>query len=331
MENKFLISVLIPVYGTEKYVEKCISSVLNQTMQEGVEVIIVNDCTPDRSMEKIFEALRAYSEKKQKHPKMTVRIVEHDTNRGLAAVRNTAVNQAKGDYILHVDSDDWIEPDMLEKMYNKAVTEDADIVICDYFIQFIHYKVLFRKTYTQKESYFGEMIAGNHIPLWNKLIKRELYEKYNISAIEGLDAGEDYVTMLPIMYHATRIVYIPYALYHYVKYNPNSITRKMTDKVKRNIHQRVDFAKRFVCQYNLHQYDKELAFLILSEKVRLLEASLPSERKDIKRLWPEADKYLPIFLKNTSLYNRLVLNNHITIAHTLASFKRALKFILRRY
>ena len=103
------ISVLIPVYNVENYVERCITSVLNQTMQEGVEVIIVNDCTPDRSMEIIRETLCVHLKKNG----MTVRIVEHKINRGLAAVRNTAMNYATGDYIIHIDSDDYIEPDLL--------------------------------------------------------------------------------------------------------------------------------------------------------------------------------------------------------------------------
>ena len=126
------ISVLIPVYNVEKYVKRCLSSVLNQTMQEGVEVIIVNDCTPDHSIEVIFETLRAYSGN-EKGEKMLVRVVNHDTNRGQAAVRNTAMNYATGDYVIHVDSDDWIEPDMLEEMYRKAISTDADVVISDYW------------------------------------------------------------------------------------------------------------------------------------------------------------------------------------------------------
>ena len=77
------ISVLIPVYNVEKYVRRCLFSVLNQTMQEGVEVIIVNDCTPDHSMEEIFEALRAYSGN-ERGEKMSVRVVNHDTNHGQA-------------------------------------------------------------------------------------------------------------------------------------------------------------------------------------------------------------------------------------------------------
>ena len=119
------ISVLIPVYNVEKYVERCITSVLNQTMQEGVEVIIVNDCTPDRSMEIIRETLCVHLKKNG----MTVRIVEHKINRGSAAVRNTAMDYATGDYIIHIDSDDYVEPDLLEKMYSKAVERGSDIVI----------------------------------------------------------------------------------------------------------------------------------------------------------------------------------------------------------
>ena len=95
------ISVLIPVYNVEKYVERCMISVLNQTMQEGVEVIIVNDCTPDCSMEIIRKTLCAHV----KENGMTIRIVEHKTNRGTAATRNTAMSYATGKYTIFIDSD----------------------------------------------------------------------------------------------------------------------------------------------------------------------------------------------------------------------------------
>ena len=262
---------------------------------------------------------------------MKIHIINHDKNRGLAAARNTAISHATGDYIVQVDSDDYIEPEMLATMYNKATEENADIVICDYYIQFTHHKVLCKQTYIEKDIYFGEIIAGYHTSLWNKMIKKELYDKYSIKGIEGLDCGEDYIILLPIMYYASQIVYIPSAFYNYVKINPNSITKKMTKKVIQNIFHRIEYANQFVIKHNLKQHEKNLAHLILSDEIRLLEASLTNEYKELSILYPKANEYLASYLKETSLYNRLILNRHFRIAQFLRTTKNILKRILRKY
>lgn len=223
------VSVLIPVYDVERYVERCINSVLNQTMQEDVEVIIVNDCTPDHSMEKIFEVLRAYSEK-GKSEKMSVRVVNHDTNRGLAAVRNTAMSYATGDYVIHVDSDDWIEPDMLEEMYREAINTGADVVISDYWET-----TLQREIYKNQPHYISakdcicgfldESLIGTN---WNKLVKRSLYTNNNIHFFEGINLFEDRICNIRLFLHVQKIAYVSKAFYHYVQYNTTSITKHVT-------------------------------------------------------------------------------------------------------
>lgn len=120
------ISVIIPVYNVEKYVERCILSIMSQTYTESVECIVVNDCTPDNSMKIVEKMVSDYKGQIQ------FKLLYHEHNRGVAAVRNTGLDAASGDYIIQIDSDDYCEPDMLEKMYAKAVEEDADIVVADY-------------------------------------------------------------------------------------------------------------------------------------------------------------------------------------------------------
>ncbi|WP_417124327.1 glycosyltransferase family 2 protein, partial [Phocaeicola sp.] len=202
------ISVLIPVYNVENYVERCITSVLNQTMQEGVEVIIVNDCTPDRSMEIIRETLCVHLKKNG----MTVRIVEHKINRGLAAVRNTAMNYATGDYIIHIDSDDYIEPDLLEEMYSKAVEMDADIVIADHWDEYRDCSIYVKSSVDDNgDMIYSQLIRGKSTYLWDKLIKRSLYLANHIVWQEGMDWKEDFKTTIPLCFFARKIVGIPKA------------------------------------------------------------------------------------------------------------------------
>lgn len=223
--TKYKISVLIPVYNVEKYVERCINSVLSQTMQEGVEVIIVNDDTPDKSMEIISEILRSYNVY-SKEKKMTVRVICHETNRSLAAARNTAVSHATGEYVIHVDSDDWIESDMLEKMYKKAVETKADIVICDwneiYANKLKHVQV---NPPLHNKDCVVALFSGTMFGfVWNKLIKRELYKSHEIMCQEGMDFCEDLYVIYRLFYFAEAIAYVNFPLYNYNKQNLNSYT-----------------------------------------------------------------------------------------------------------
>ena len=103
------ISVVVPVYGVERYIERCVRSLFSQTMIEGVEFIFVNDCTKDKSMEILMDLLKQYPSRQSQ-----VRVVDHKENMGLAAARITALNLAKGEYVINLDSDDYFERDMLE-------------------------------------------------------------------------------------------------------------------------------------------------------------------------------------------------------------------------
>lgn len=314
------ISVIVPVYNVEQYVKRCIDSVLNQTMQEGVEVIIVNDCTPDRSMEIIFEALRAYNA----HPdekKMTVRVVNHDTNRGQAAVRNTAMSYATGDYTIQVDSDDWVEPDMLEKMYAKAVEEDADIVIADFYFERYYKQIKSIEKITDRKQYFKDIIRGEHASLWNKMIKRKLYTDNSIKWEEGFDRGEDYMTIIQLFYYAHKITYLPEAFYHYNLYNVNSICHIVSEKVKRNYIQMVEFADNFLTEHKLTGYEDDWAYMALRRRTILLANSNGKEREFYYHIFPKADFYLPTFLKQASIGERLLLHRHFFIYKRLKMYR----------
>lgn len=125
------VTVIVPVYGVEKYIERCAISLFEQTLDD-IEIIFVNDCTPDRSMEildRIIEKYRFLFEEK----KYIVRTESMLTNSGQAAVREHGTKLAIGDYIIHCDSDDWVEKTWLELMYEKADNENIDVVFCDYY------------------------------------------------------------------------------------------------------------------------------------------------------------------------------------------------------
>ena len=113
------VSVCIPVYGVEKYIERCARSLFEQTMKDDIEFIFVNDCTPDKSIEVLQKVLEEYPNRKEQ-----VKIIHHEINRGVSAARKTALMNSHGEYIIFCDSDDWVDTNLYEVMYKKAVEEN---------------------------------------------------------------------------------------------------------------------------------------------------------------------------------------------------------------
>ena len=141
--NKHIISCIIPVYGVEKYIERFARSLFEQTLTENVEFIFVNDCTPDNSIIVLQNTI-------EKYPKIEeqVKIINNPVNSGQSPSRNNGIKTSKGEYIICLDSDDWVEPTMLEDMYNKAITDNCDVVIADFIYD--SKKTINNKTATKK-------------------------------------------------------------------------------------------------------------------------------------------------------------------------------------
>lgn len=246
--DRIAISVIVPVYGVEKYIIRCVKSIFRQTMTERVEFIFVNDCTTDRSMELLADIIGDY-------PQLSSRviIINHPRNRGLAVARQTGLEAARGEYILHLDSDDFFEPDMLEVLYQAALTGNSDVVVSDFFWSLKKGEVYQScPLYDSKESILKSIIApwryGNKSAdpcLWNKLIRRSIYREHNIRSIEGINHGEDFIVTSQILYHATVVSKVDRAFVHYNKQNLGAYTQ---DKSATNTRQRL-MASDFVADF----------------------------------------------------------------------------------
>ena len=217
-----LVSVLVPVYGVEKYIERCARSIFEQTYQN-LEIIFVNDCTPDNSINILTKVSKDYPERKDQ-----TRIINHEKNKGLATARKTALLASSGFYIQNIDSDDYINPDMIRQMVIKAIEDDADITICDFMHVYSDGKtykhIQVRPSLTPKKL-LTQLISGKvHAGVVNKLIKRSLYFDNNIYPIEGLNMCEDLSVMFRLVYYAKKIAYIPLPLYNYLLGRAGSYT-----------------------------------------------------------------------------------------------------------
>ena len=176
MNNSVKISVCIPVYGVEKYIERCARSLFEQTLKDGIEFIFVNDCTPDKSIEVLEKVLNEYP-----HRKDQVKIINHAQNCGLVSARKTSLEHAVGDYIVHCDSDDWCDPNLYEAMYNVAVENDADMVCCSHILEYESGKRIFVtvKKSASAGEYIQKHLQGNFFSLCTKLCKRSIVFREN--------------------------------------------------------------------------------------------------------------------------------------------------------
>lgn len=182
------ISVIIPVYNVELFIIRCIQSVTHQTFED-YEVLVVDDCTPCNSISLIRREFAHLMGDK-------IKVLTHTKNGGLGAARNTGLREAKGEYVFFLDSDDWVEPTTLEKLYTKAVEKKADVTVADYYIA------------TDEYAYAAQTLAGitsstdvrrhliNYNPgAWNKLYKRSLFIENDIFFPEERQWYEDVATI----------------------------------------------------------------------------------------------------------------------------------------
>lgn len=216
------VSILVPIYNVSNFIERCAHSLFQQTFDD-IEYVFVNDCTPDDSVEKLQKVMEQYPNRKER-----IKIIHHEKNRGLAAARNTAIDNSTGKYIQHIDSDDWIELDMIETMYKKAEIEQADIVVSDIILeQNKHQIILTDIVVKNKEDNFRNMLVNkiSYCSLVNKFVRKELYQLPDCRSVEGLNYAEDFYVSVRLYYHARKIAKIDKVFYHYDKTNENSITR----------------------------------------------------------------------------------------------------------
>jgi glycosyltransferase involved in cell wall biosynthesis len=212
------ISVIVPVYNAEKYLHRCLSSIVMQTFAD-FECILVDDASTDNSPAICDE----YSINDKR-----VTVIHNEKNTGSSQTRKTGLGMAKGDYVLFIDSDDWIENTMLEKLYKKAENDNLDFVFCNFFSDNHPERITFISS--DKNVIINQIINIAFLHnVWNKLIKREIYEK-----IEFPQAGwaEDRVITVQTVYYAQKIGHIEDLLYHHCT-NEESMTYNKNMKFKR--------------------------------------------------------------------------------------------------
>lgn len=292
----YAVSVLVPVYNASNYIETCANSLFAQTLKE-IEYIFVDDGTPDNSIELLRVVLQRFP-----HRSADVKIITHKINSGISAARQTAFDMATGEYILAMDSDDYIAEKMIELLYNEVKAKNADVVFCDYVSETEQNTVVHKFPFSSEKSKLIEAAIRGDSALWNKLFKRSLLTDYKIRTLEGIDHGDDLAVLVKILCHAQVFSYLPMPLYHYVESNTLSTTKVF--KLK-HIHDRlklVDEVVNYLAKFG-NLYSEQIALMKALRKAKIL--LLTNADKQYINLYPEINSHL-LSLK-LSYYTKIIL------------------------
>lgn len=226
INEPYKVSILVPIYGVEKYIEKCARSLFEQTYHN-LEFIFVDDFTPDNSIVVLQKVLEDYPDRKGQ-----IKIIRHEKNMGLSGARHTAVDNSTGDFIVHVDSDDWVERDLVQKLVAKQSETNADIVSGDAITEGEPNKTLFNvPIISDPHKMILSFLSSDEChEIWGRLIQRNLYSKIPGPTI-GIDIGEDTQAMCQLFYYAKKLANVKEPLYHYYIANTGSLTNSKAKKI----------------------------------------------------------------------------------------------------
>lgn len=261
--NAPLVSVIVPIYGVERYIEQCVRTLMEQTLRE-VEYVFVDYHTPDKSMEILERVLADYPDRMG-----WVKVLHNEENQGIARTRRVGYKECTGEYIIQVDSDDYVSPDYCEKLYATASKEQADIVWCDFYKQQGQQWEISKQVPDRELSVDSEirslLVGHRQGALWNHLIRRDLWN--TIVYFPTHNMAEDLTVLIQIYTEAHRLAYVPKGLYYY-RYNETSLSHaEGAEQDNRLIRQmedmeaNVDLMERFFSERGLSQrFHNEIVF-----------------------------------------------------------------------
>lgn len=292
------ISIIVPMYNSEKYIKKCLESILNQTYED-FEVLLVNDGSTDKTE----SIVNRYNDKRIKYIK--------NKKSGIGKTRNLGIDKSKGEYLMFVDSDDYLDKSAVEKLYNKVEKDDLDIAICDY------YKKIGKRIKEEKLISFentsikddSELLLNLNLMPWNKIYKKSLIEKNKIRFPEDLKY-ENIMFVLDALMAAKKIGKVDESLYYFVIRN-NAENVIMNEKV---------FDMLTICKEINKKYKKKhkdlmdkLTIKLLTELTLLNKKQYDKEQREkfINEVFDFLEKEIPDYKKNKYYKDRGIFNRTI--------------------
>ena len=288
---KYMVSILIAAYNVSQYIERCLKSLEVQTFKD-FEVIIVNDCSTDTTKDVIANYLNKSN--------LRAVVIDLDENQGPSFGRHTALAKARGDYFYCIDGDDWIEPDAIEKFYNKAIEQNYDMVACDFYIDTGQSKnpVEFKESEPAKIQYNN--VAGHWSVVWRHFVKTSFAKGHDLIKENRLNGGEDYLLINQLSLFTTSIGYVRKPLYHYFVNNTTSIMKSVNMQALADQFKATQYIEDIVKTKKRPDLTEALNFRYLYLKKEIFKMSLKAWRK-----WkPDANSFR--FSKNNSLKDKIV-------------------------
>lgn len=275
------VSVIIPIFNVEKYIEKCARSLMEQTLDD-IEYIFVNDATEDDSMEILNSVVNEYP-----HRIKQVKYVTHNVNKGLPKARHTGLLKASGEYIIHCDSDDFVDREMYARMYSKAKIGNYDIVVCDYYEVNGEHRMMKKGKISEISDLVEDILLLLAACTWNKLIKRSIANQPK-TVFPERNMGEDLAIMLQYALATSSVGYLPEPLYYYER-------RPLSISGNRSAEAMVDKNRQMVANFNIaldaiarHGMTEKYRDAILHEKLWIKNQLLPAMTKfDCYKQWKE--------------------------------------------
>lgn len=312
MEHNIKVSILMPIFKVEQYIEKTLDSIFTQTYKD-IEYVFVNDCSPDNSLRVLKDTISKYCISERIYT-----IINHEQNEGIAVSRADCIANANGDYIFFVDSDDWIEKDAVEQMVGATNGGTIDIVGCDFMKDFLSGKI------TYHHEKYAETCRGNMLKcinydiatvLWKLLIRRTLFDNFAITP--HVDIVEDYIMSVKLYFYAKSFVALPKAFYHYVQYNQARVSLQTLWSVNMHI-KGVREVEQFCREKNM--YDDNVHNKLLFRKFNIISNFI------LNKKLLDGKTYLNTFPESRGVWRKMQYSKKECIKFWLAD--HGLSFVL---
>ncbi|GAA4142008.1 glycosyltransferase family 2 protein [Sphingobacterium kyonggiense] len=281
---KFLISVIIPVYNANKYLDRCFSGLINQSL-DSIEFIFIDDASIDGSYEKIIDLISL-------HPNKKFKIHRHTTNLGSASARNSGLKLAEGEYIGWLDADDYIEFDMFQSLYPFGGIVKHDMTWCDFDLVFSDRSERKPQNFpTDIREYLNKLLSGEiQGMLWNKLMKHDIIKKHDLKFLAGENMGEDRAFLFKFLFFSKTIHHVPENKYYYVQTSPGALTRDpKVERIYEEINNNKDILN-FIFENNIHWIsDSTINNFKLWSKHKLLFSTRIIDFKNWKSIFPDVN------------------------------------------
>ena len=293
------VSIVIPIYRAEKYIKRCIDSVLAQTYKD-LEIILVEDGSPDNC----GAICDAYAKKDSR-----IKVI-HKENEGVSKARNTGLSQVTGTYVQFVDSDDSLKPNMTETLVKNMEQKHADLVVCGFYEENLNYSKVSKpgdEPGIYEQTQFLKNITKNPYSfhygvLWNKLFRADLLRE-QICFSSDMDFGEDFIFNLHYLRYAKKIAVIEEPLYSYVRYNTDSLMyiqavgKADAKKYQSYLHKRLQIFQKYrdfymdmdLYEMNKNQINAYLLKVYVSEKMEI-RLALPFSKAEKRELYNQLEQ-----------------------------------------